>query len=188
MDNQTSTIKCMDHSEDEEKFEDAPTPKHDNEKIVDDLIEQHKHLLISSDVDTDIEKTIKDLDIDSVPNESDKFVDCNADEAIIDLIDDESQRDFEKTLTDVQKQENRLKSEEMKHEGNTVFKEGDYEKSVELYTNGLRLCPVDCATDRAVLYANRAAAKMKMELNQAAIDDCTKAIEFNPNYVKAYLR
>jgi len=38
------------------------------------------------------------------------------------------------------------------------------------------------------LYANRAAAKIKIDSKKSAIDDCTKAITLNDKYTKAYLR
>ena len=42
--------------------------------------------------------------------------------------------------------------------------------------------------DRSILLANKAAASLKMGLQEKAIEDCTEAIELNPNYVKAILR
>jgi tetratricopeptide (TPR) repeat protein len=42
--------------------------------------------------------------------------------------------------------------------------------------------------DRSVIYANRAACLMKMEKYEAAIQSCTKSIELDSHYIKAFLR
>ena len=39
-----------------------------------------------------------------------------------------------------------------------------------------------------MLHANRAAAYRKLNKNVEALHDCNKAIEYNLNYAKAYLR
>lgn len=106
---------------------------------------------------------------------------------------------------------------EKKESGNSLFKKGEYELAREKYTEALRTCPLKYVEERAVLFANRGAAKLKevnlerfvklfifniitwkclnysltflfQSLNTEAIDDCTKAVELNPNYVKAYIR
>lgn len=160
-------------SSDDEHFEDA------NEKIVKELIEDTTRVKL-------IEELSNGEKDDSEPEDNDKesFVDCE----IGDLIDDESQRDFEKDQTDEEREEAKAKAEEFKKDGNEHFKNGDYTKSAEIYTTALRTCPVACAIERSVLYGNRAAAKQKLDLKPAAIDDCTKSIEFNPSYVKVLLR
>lgn len=171
------------HSSDEdEHFLDANSANFDNDKIVDDLVSQHKHLLISNppaEKPSDDEGTAEDEE----ERDCEKFIDCETE-----LIDDESQRQMEQSLTEEEKLANKVKAEEKKNEGNEAFREGEYEKSVDLYTEGLGLCPVDCRTERSILYGNRAAAKIKLEATEAAIGDCTKSLEFNPNYIKALLR
>lgn len=149
-------------SSDEEHFEDA------NEKIVNELIGKT----------SDLQKDPDDED----PVES--FVDCETN----DLIDDESQKDFEKDQTEEEKEIARLKAVELKQQGNDEFRDGNFERSAEIYTLALRKCPVACSNERSILYGNRALSKVKLDLKLAAIDDCTKAIEFNPSYVKVLLR
>lgn len=163
-------------SSDDEHFEDA------NEKLVNDLIEDATRLKVADTANTEGESE-KD---DSEPEDNDKesFVECETN----DLIDDESQRDFEKDQTEEEREVAKAKAEELKKAANECFRNGDYTKSAELYTSALRTCPVACATERSVLYGNRAAAKHKLDLKPAAIDDCTKSIEFNPNYVRVLLR
>lgn len=158
---------------DDECFEDA------NEKVVNELMEETTGIKIS-----DLEREAKDDDSDKTDQELDSFQDCEA----LDVIDDESQKDLEKDQTEEEREAAKTKADELKKEGNELFKNGDYLKSAEVYTTALRTCPVVCATERSVLYGNRAAAKQKLDLKPAAIDDCSKAIEFNPNYVKVILR
>lgn len=152
-------------SSDDENFEDA------NEKIVNELIDKTTGIKMSD---------IKEDDEDPV----EQFEDCETS----DLIDDESQKDFEKDQTEEEREAARLKAVELKEKGNEEFKNGNFEKSSEIYTMALRKCPVVCANERSILYGNRALSKVKLDLKPAAIEDCTKALEFNPKYVKVLLR
>jgi tetratricopeptide (TPR) repeat protein len=163
-------------SSDDEHFEDA------NEKIVNNLIQETTGIKITELEDDDF----SDEKDDSEPEENDKesFVDCETN----DLIDDESQRDFEKDQTEEEKEAAKTKAEELKKKGNEYFKNGDFLKSADTYTEALKTCPVVCGTERSVLYGNRAAAKQKLDLKASAIDDCGKSVEFNPIYVKVLLR
>lgn len=163
---------------DDDHFEDA------NEKIVNEIIEKATGFNISALPDEER----ADNDSEEDPEESGEvFQDCETTTAN-DLIDDESQKDFEKDQTEEERESARLKSVELKEQGNDEFRKGNYEKSVEIYTMALRKCPVACASERSVLYGNRALSKIKLDLKPAAIDDCSKAIEFNSNYVKVLLR
>lgn len=83
---------------------------------------------------------------------------------------------------------NKLKSDTIKQNGNDVFKTGDYEKAIELYTEAIELCPKQYTNERSILFNNRAAAHKHLDAKNVAIDDCTQAIELNPEYVKAFLR
>ncbi|XP_055545175.1 tetratricopeptide repeat protein 1 isoform X2 [Wyeomyia smithii] len=180
---------------DEERFEDASC-KEFNEKAVDEVIQQvtgigvgvspktntsssseqtEKFVDCRSDTGSDEETSGKDKESETVP-QSDDFVD------------DESQRDWEKGLTKEEKLSNKAKADELKVQGNELFKQGDFEKSANVYTEALRICPVEYSAERSILYANRAAAKTKLNFKPSAIDDCTKAIEHNPKYLKALLR
>lgn len=188
MDKKESTF-----SSDDEHFEDA------NEKIVNDLIKEATGISPNSfknklkdkqnfEINEDLENSEDDYDekedSEHEDHEKESFEDCETN----DFIDDESQKDFEKDLSEEETETRKLKAEELKKQGNEHFKIGEYEKSSEIYTSALRICPVSCATERSVLYGNRAAAKGKLNFKPAAIDDSTKAIEFNPNYLKALLR
>lgn len=162
------------HSSDDEQFVDA------NEKIVNDLIKETIGLNIEqTEIDDDQSESSYNED-----NEKETFEECQTNE----IIDDEFQKEQEANQTEEEREAAKSKAEELKIQGNELFKQGEYEKSVEIYTQALRVCPVLCANERSVLYGNRAAAKQKLDFKSAAIDDCTKSLEFNPNYMKVLLR
>ncbi|KAI5638125.1 tetratricopeptide repeat protein 1 [Phthorimaea operculella] len=105
-----------------------------------------------------------------------------------DDIDEVSLKDAEVDLTDDQKAERKIIAEELKNAGNFAFKDQEYERSIEKYTEGLRICPLQFTQQRSILYCNRSAAKMKLEKYAAAIKDCSKSIELDDKYLKAYIR
>jgi len=47
----------------------------------------------------------------------------------------------------------------MKNEGNVKFKNQEHEEASKIYTDALRTCPLMYPNYRAILFANRAAAK-----------------------------
>jgi len=74
-----------------------------------------------------------------------------------------------------------------KARGNTHFKAGEYDPAIECYTQAIELAPPEEA-ERAVFLANRAACFAKINEQEAVIDDCTEALELQPDYVKALMR
>ncbi|XP_070773644.1 tetratricopeptide repeat protein 1 isoform X2 [Enoplosus armatus] len=80
-------------------------------------------------------------------------------------------REVEKELTEAEKESRRQQSLTLKEKGNSHFKAG-----------------VCFSRERAVLFSNRAAARLHLDLKDQAISDCTRAIELNPDYVRALLR
>lgn len=105
-----------------------------------------------------------------------------------DYVDETVLKDAEISLSDEEKTARHKESLTLKTRGNEEYKAGKYVDSVKTYTEALRLCPLKFDNDRSVFYANRAASKMKINRTESAIDDCTKAIELNDKYVRAYLR
>ena len=75
------------------------------------------------------------------------------------------------------------KATEMKNEGNKAFGRHDWPTAIDFYTKAIGLDDSDPA-----FFANRAQAYIKSEAYGYAIADATKAIELNPNFVKAYYR
>lgn len=105
-----------------------------------------------------------------------------------DYIDEEALKDVEASLTSEELEARRQKAAELKTKGNGQFKNELYLECVRTYTDALLLCPLSRSEERSVLYCNRAAGKLKVGRKASAIDDCTKAIELNEKYVRAYLR
>ncbi|CAB1353057.1 unnamed protein product [Coregonus sp. 'balchen'] len=102
--------------------------------------------------------------------------------------DEEYLREVEKDLTEEEKESRREGSMTLKDKGNSQFKSGEHTEAEESYTAALGVCPVCYSKERAILFSNRAAARLHLDKNEKAIADCTKAIELNPNYMRAILR
>jgi len=91
-------------------------------------------------------------------------------------------------LSEAELEQKRLEAAQYKLEGNALYTDSRTTEACDKYTAGLRVCPLRFTADRAVLYANRAQMKKVMSLNDHAVKNCSKAIELNPNYLKALLR
>ncbi|XP_040538560.1 tetratricopeptide repeat protein 1 [Gallus gallus] len=103
-------------------------------------------------------------------------------------LDEEYLLELEKDMPEEEKQKRRKESTTLKEKGNEQFKKGDYGEAEDSYTKALQVCPACFQKDRAVLFSNRAAAKMKQDKTEAALNDCSKAVELDPNYIRALLR
>ncbi|XP_024879595.1 tetratricopeptide repeat protein 1 [Temnothorax curvispinosus] len=98
-------------------------------------------------------------------------------------------KDRDLLLTESEQEALKGEAENLKQVGNDLFKSGEYVQAISRYTQGLQTCPLVYSKERSILYANRAAAKAKCQTEKdSAISDCTKAIELNSSYVKAYIR
>ncbi|XP_028311266.1 zinc finger CCCH domain-containing protein 7A isoform X2 [Gouania willdenowi] len=82
-------------------------------------------------------------------------------------------------------------------EGNDVFKEGDWTKSIEMYTEALSIADYADSEEICIptgllerLYANRAAAYLNIVpgLYDQALEDCEKALRLNEGNYKALFR
>ncbi|KAE8287832.1 Tetratricopeptide repeat protein 1 [Larimichthys crocea] len=102
--------------------------------------------------------------------------------------DDDYLREVEKELTEEEKESRKQQSLTLKEQGNKLFKAGDWLEAERSYKEALVLCPVCFSKERAVLFSNRAAARLHLDMKDQAITDCTRAIELNPDYVRALLR
>ncbi|XP_046383764.1 tetratricopeptide repeat protein 1 [Ischnura elegans] len=105
-----------------------------------------------------------------------------------DTIDEEQLKDAEVLCTEEEKEARKDEALQYKSKGNDLFKAGNFVESAESYTLALRTCPLKYSKERAILYANRAAAKMKLERYETALEDCTKAVELDQGYIKAWVR
>lgn len=82
-------------------------------------------------------------------------------------------------------------------EGNDVFKEGEWTKSIEMYTEALSIAEYADSEDICIptsllekLYANRAAAYLNIVpgLYDQALEDCEKALQLNEGNYRALYR
>ncbi|GAB0097128.1 Tetratricopeptide repeat [Sergentomyia squamirostris] len=77
---------------------------------------------------------------------------------------------------------------QLKSEGNKCFREGNYEDSLEIYSAGAKICPLDFVEQRAVFFANRAATNVKFDELDRVVADCTVALLLKPDYLKVLQR
>ncbi|XP_059589473.1 tetratricopeptide repeat protein 1 isoform X4 [Alligator mississippiensis] len=103
-------------------------------------------------------------------------------------LDEEYLLELEKDMPEEEKQKRRKESTSLKEKGNEQFKKQEFGEAEDSYTKGLRVCPACYLKDRSVLFSNRAAARMKQDKTEAALSDCSKALELDPNYIRALLR
>lgn len=75
-----------------------------------------------------------------------------------------------------------------KREGNVLFAGGLLRDAITRYNEGLKMCPLVAAQDRAMLYHNRAVAYDKMEERKLAVHSLSRALELDPRYCKALAR
>ncbi|XP_050293747.1 tetratricopeptide repeat protein 1 isoform X1 [Anthonomus grandis grandis] len=162
-----------------------------NQQIIDDITKNiEENLTVNSDPVADSSKDDTGQSNETgIPEDFDK---SDSEEPVKevsdDFVDEEKLKDLEISLSEEEKEQRHKKALELKVEGNNVFKQEKLLEAIDLYTEGLRICPLKFDSDRAVLYANRGACKAKLDRKESAIEDCTKAIELNSTYVRAYLR
>ncbi|XP_011204525.2 tetratricopeptide repeat protein 1 [Bactrocera dorsalis] len=150
-----------------------------NEEIIEEITRQQEDLKLPDD------------DEENNDGKAQKSEKIDTDEVSImfrDDIDIEELQNREKTMSSEELQQNKEESDRMKLEANELFKTGEALKAVEIYTNALQICPTTYTKERAILYGNRAAAKINLDSKKSALDDCTKAIELWPDYVRALMR
>ncbi|KAK6522877.1 Hsp90 cochaperone [Arthrobotrys megalospora] len=75
------------------------------------------------------------------------------------------------------------KAEEARLDGNEKFKNADWPGAVEAYSEMIKRAPSDARG-----YTNRAAALQKLMSFPSSIDDCRKAIELDPGFMRAHIR
>lgn len=71
---------------------------------------------------------------------------------------------------------------EEKNKGNEYYKRNYFDDAIRCYTASIAIHPT------AVAYSNRACCYLKQCKYTSALEDCNKALEMDPNNVKAYFR
>ncbi|CAH1783189.1 unnamed protein product [Owenia fusiformis] len=140
--------------------------------------------------ESDCEKLLHEAlneDIQTNPNKPDED---KEEEVQIDkyLIDEDNLKVMEVNMSDDEKQERQKEAQQLKKTGNEKFRDGLQVDAANFYTQALQICPLCFAKDRAIMYSNRAACRMKLDDDKGAIEDCSKAVELNSVYLKAILR
>lgn len=79
-------------------------------------------------------------------------------------------------------------AEQYKNEGNKQFKLGNFKEAIVQYEKAVEICSKNRIKDMAIFYQNKAAAYEQLKMYEAVREDCTKALELDPRYVKALLR
>uniref|UniRef100_A0A665UWH5 Mitochondrial import receptor subunit TOM70 n=1 Tax=Echeneis naucrates TaxID=173247 RepID=A0A665UWH5_ECHNA len=75
-----------------------------------------------------------------------------------------------------------------KNKGNKYFKAAKYDSAIQCYTEAIALCPTEQKADLSTFYQNRAAAYEQLMNWIEVVQDCSRAVELNPRYVKALFR
>lgn len=101
---------------------------------------------------------------------------------------DKGKGEDKEKLTPEEKEEQKTQAQEYKERGNDYFKTSEYPEAMEFYANAIKICPDDFAKEKSVYHANRAACLVKLDQHKEAIEDCTKALDLNPDYMKVRLR
>lgn len=76
----------------------------------------------------------------------------------------------------------------MKNKGNKLFKLGKYDAAIENYTKAIETCPDSNKEELSTFYQNRAAAYENLKNFEHVVEDCSKALDLNPKYIKALTR
>lgn len=71
----------------------------------------------------------------------------------------------------------------LKDKGNECFKAKDFDKAIEHYSGAIFYKKTD-----PILYSNRAICYLNLNKYYETIEDCDKAIELDPSFVKPYYR
>lgn len=75
-----------------------------------------------------------------------------------------------------------------KNEGNVCYRNGKFDEAISFYDKAIDKCPKENKTDLAIFYQNRAASYEMLRKWQRVKEDCSKSLEYNPRYAKAYFR
>jgi tetratricopeptide (TPR) repeat protein len=91
----------------------------------------------------------------------------------------------EARVQDSSQQDKKLQN--LKDQGNVAFREGNFAKSIDMYTKAINIKPTD------VLFSNRSIAWLKKEpattnTKKQALEDAKKCVELNGNWAKGHMR
>uniref|UniRef100_A0A4W5M126 Tetratricopeptide repeat domain 1 n=1 Tax=Hucho hucho TaxID=62062 RepID=A0A4W5M126_9TELE len=94
----------------------------------------------------------------------DSATELNEEENAPPEFDEDYLRQVEKDMTEEETESRRKESTSLKDKGNSQFKSGEHTEAEESYTAALGLCPMCYSKERAILFSNRAAARLHLRL------------------------
>ncbi|XP_063963846.1 tetratricopeptide repeat protein 1-like [Lytechinus pictus] len=94
----------------------------------------------------------------------------------------------EDAMTDEERENLKEEAQSHKARGNNLFKQDEFLDAISSYSQALEVCPLCYKKERSIMFANRAACRVRREQNEMAIEDCNKALELHPHYLKVWLR
>lgn len=172
-------------------------PSVSNEKIIEELISDVSSLETNCDNqgETTVEKQ-ENLrsECPVLPTSEAQVEETSSSEAVNaeseeeDEFDEVKKKLLESSMSDEEKEVLRDKAVAKKNEGNELYKAENYLDALQAYTDGLEMCPLQFTKERAIIYSNRAATKIKLGRDKSALCDCDKAIELDPQYLRALVR
>lgn len=77
--------------------------------------------------------------------------------------------------------------------GNQAYAKGDFSKAEDCYTQGVNCISKNeasrsCLRALMLCYSNRAATRMSLGRMREALEDCTRASELDPDFLKVQVR
>lgn len=162
-----------------------------NEEVVNDIIQQFQTSMSQDKLpdEAQIDEKLNVISInDNKTNEDAAQLDSSNEDSSIADVDDETLQNLEISMSQEDKEKLKEEALNLKLEGNKMFGTEKYMDAINSYTKALNMCPFSYKDERSIFYCNRAAAKIKLDYTETAIEDCTKALELNPDYIKAYIR
>ncbi|XP_041477099.1 tetratricopeptide repeat protein 1-like [Lytechinus variegatus] len=100
----------------------------------------------------------------------------------------EMRQQREDAMTNEERENLKEEAQSHKAKGNNLFKQDEFLDAISSYSQALEVCPLCFKKERSIMYANRAACRVRREQNEMAIEDCNKALELHPHYLKVWLR
>ncbi|CAD8135287.1 unnamed protein product [Paramecium pentaurelia] len=84
-------------------------------------------------------------------------------------------------------QKDKEKCLEIKNKAGLLFNEQNFEEAAKIYNEAIDYCPLEDLNMLCILNSNVAICLMKQSDFESALEHCSKALEFNPEFVKALL-
>lgn len=150
-----------------------------NERVIDELLEKH--------FDKDLVDKVNDKKCDSEQDNQEESKEDDVDAQGSDTDGDEEEE--EEVLSPNSLMLKQQEVLEWKERGNSCFRKGEFEEAIKHYQTAGALCKhKELYQERAILYSNRAASELKLNLPKPAIHSASRAIKYNPGFAKGYLR